>query len=130
MQKRLYRSAIAPDRRVLDLPGAQLQDKIHVDRSSKCIKAAHGRIYPIMTFQEPEKQIQIIRILKYSIRAAVSTPVVYVYVTELLDGQVIFPLANLNRLYYHNRRECRHFHPADGSGAFQMIRRLRQVHPH
>lgn len=41
-----------------------------------------------MTFQEPEKQIQIIRILKYSIRAAISTPVVYVYVTELLDGQV------------------------------------------
>lgn len=83
-----------------------------------------------MTFQEPEKQIQIIRILKYSIRAAISTPVVYVYVTELLDGQVNFPLANLSCLYYHNRKECRHFHPADGSGAFQKIRRLRKVHPH
>ncbi len=35
--------------------------------------------------QEPEEQSQVIRILKYSLRIAVSTPVIHIRITELLD---------------------------------------------
>ena len=79
----------------------------------------------------PEKQPEIIRILFNRFRAAVCAPAVDILIIDLPDRHHLkIPLANLRSLYYHNHKECRHFHPADGSGAFQKIRRLRQVHPH
>ena len=89
--------------------------------------------YDIIYFDAfaPEKQPEIIRILFNRFRAAVCAPAVDVLIIDLPDCHHLkIPLANLRSLYYHNRKECRHFHPADGSGAFQKIRRIRQVHPH
>ena len=130
-QEGFHRSAVTSNRGIFNFPGPQIEDIVQEDGAAlQLIEAVNGHIYMIMTFQEPEEQSQVIRILKYSLRTAVSTPVIHIRITELLDRHEKFPLANSAYSLYHNHKECRHFHPADGSGAFQKIRRLRQVHPH